>query len=86
MRSSTASLLALLAGPVVLADYVVQVDDNDPSIQYSGSGWEPASQHPNTLDFGGGHTVSTVITDTATFTFIGAHSYRLNVDFISLYI
>ena len=66
-------LLTFLARYSVLASSVVSVDANDSSIQYSGSGWEPSSQHLNSLDFGGGHAVSTIITDTATFTFTGAH-------------
>ena len=57
----------------MLASSVVSVDDNDPSIQYSGNGWEPSSQHLRSLDFGGGHAVSTTVTDTATFTFTGAY-------------
>ena len=66
-------LLTFLSGYSVLASSVVSVDDNDSSIQYSGSGWEPSSQRLNSLDFGGGHVVSTIVTDTATFTFTGAY-------------
>ena len=66
------TLLTFLVEYYVLAS-VVSVDDTDPSIQYSGSGWEPSGQHSNPLDFNGSHTVSTTITDTATFTFIGAY-------------
>jgi hypothetical protein len=49
---------------------VISVDDNDPSIVYTGS-WDPDSEHPSGLDFGGSHTLSADTTATATFTFTG---------------
>ncbi|KAJ7690863.1 hypothetical protein B0H17DRAFT_935572 [Mycena rosella] len=59
---------------VVSALLNVTVDDTDPSITYQGV-WEPSSSHLSSLDFGGGHAVSSDITATATFTFTGVAVY-----------
>ncbi|KAL0946218.1 hypothetical protein HGRIS_012477 [Hohenbuehelia grisea] len=52
----------------------ITVDDDSSMITYSGD-WEPASQHLNPLDFGGGHSVTSQDGATATFTFTGVAVY-----------
>jgi hypothetical protein len=64
------TLVSLFAHGIVVLGQLnnITVDNTDPSITYS-SGWTPAQ--PNSLDYGGGHVLSTHPTATATFQFTG---------------
>ena len=66
-------IVILLSLHAVGGSYNVSVDDSDGRISYSGTGWEGSSQHPSSLDFGGGHSVSTNPGGTASLTFVGAN-------------
>ncbi|KAJ7113379.1 hypothetical protein C8R44DRAFT_630839 [Mycena epipterygia] len=55
----------------------VTIDDNDSTIVYKGD-WESSSSIRSTLDYGGGHAVSTDRTASATVTFAGVAIYYLS--------
>ncbi|KAF7344279.1 hypothetical protein MVEN_01719300 [Mycena venus] len=52
----------------------VSIDDTDPSIMYGGQ-WEGSSTIRSSLDYGGGHAVSTDSSASATLTFTGVAVY-----------